>query len=111
MQFSPQIAKWITTTFLIKATSSYELFLNNEQDEKNFMKAKQLKTLFFITKDRDFVDIQNRLKSPPKIIPVKKANCATKKMKQLLNHHLLIALEELINTSTELVEINQENIF
>jgi len=110
MQFSPQIALWITKTFSIKATSSYSIFINTEQDEVIFLKAKELKNIFILTKDKYFADLQYRLLSPPKIILLKTGNCSNEKMKDILSDHLLLALEELVNTSTGIVEIKPKNI-
>jgi predicted nuclease of predicted toxin-antitoxin system len=111
MQLSPQIAKWITDTFNIKAVSSYKLGLNIEKDENIFLKAQQSKNIFILTKDKDFAELQNRLQSPPKIILLKTGNCTNRKMKVILNEHLLFALEELINTPAEIAVIKPKNLF
>ena len=110
MQLSPQLATWITTTFSIKAISSYNLFYNTEKDELIFLKAKELGNVFILTKDKDFAELQARLLIPPKIILLKTGNCSNEKMKRILSKYLLFALEELINTSTEIVEIKPKNI-
>jgi len=91
MQLSPQIANWITNTFSIKAVSSYELNMNMEKDENIFLKAKQSGSVFILTKDKDFTKLHARLQSPPKIILLKTGNCSNKKMKMILNQHLLFA--------------------
>lgn len=111
MQLSPQIAVWITKTFSIKATSSYNLFYNTEKDEIIFLKAKALSNIIILTKDKDFADLQARLLTPPKIVLLKTGNCSNEKMKIILEESLLFALEELINTSTKIVEIKSKNIF
>jgi len=54
--------------------------------------------------------LQARLLIPPKIILLKTGNCSNEKMKRILSKYLLFALEELINTSTEIVEIKPKNI-
>ncbi|HEX8459843.1 MAG TPA: DUF5615 family PIN-like protein [Segetibacter sp.] len=110
MQFSPQIAYWIANTFSITTTSSYDLFINTEQDEVIFLKAKKLGNIFILTKDKDFAVLQARLSSPPKVILLKTGNCSNEKMKNILSEHLLPALEELINTLTDIVEITNKNI-
>lgn len=111
MQMSPQLAKWIIKTFGVKTTSSYQLEFNTEEDEIIFLKAKGLQSIIVVTKDRDFAELQNRLSSPPKIILLKTGNCSNKEMKLILIEHLMLALETLINTTTELVEIKPQNIF
>lgn len=111
MQLSPQLALWITKTFSIKATSSYNLFYNTEKDEIVFLKAKELRNIIILTKDKDFAELQTRLLTSPKVILLKTGNCSNEKMKIILEETLLFALEELINTATEIVEIKSKNIF
>ncbi len=60
MQLSPQLATCITTTFSIKAISSYNLFYNTEKGEFIFLKAKELGNVFILTKDKDFAELQAR---------------------------------------------------
>jgi predicted nuclease of predicted toxin-antitoxin system len=108
MQFSPQLAKWISKTFSIKATSSYVLLYNTTEDEEIFLRAKESENVIILTKDKDFFDIQARLFAPPKIIFIRTGNCSNDKMKEIFSNYLLLALEELINTDAEIVEINSE---
>lgn len=110
MQFSPQIAEYITTAFSIKATSSYTLQFNTEDDDVIFKKAKEAGNVIILTKDKDFVDLAMRFQSPPKIILLRTGNCSNQAMKSLLSEHLSFALEQLLNTSAELVEIKAKNI-
>ena len=109
MQLSPHLATWITATFSIKATSTYTLLLNTEKDEVIFLKAKELRNVYILTKDKDFADLQARFSWPPKIILLRFGNSSNDKLKKILSEHLLFALEELINTSTEIVEIKSTN--
>jgi len=108
MQLSPQLAKWISKAFSIKATSSYVLLYNTTKDEEIFLRAKESENVIIITKDKDFLDLQARLFAPPKIIFLKTGNCSNEKMKNIFSEYLLFALEELINTEAEIVEINSE---
>ena len=106
MQFSPQLAKWISKTFSIKATSSQVLLYNTTKDEEIFLRAKESENDIVLTKDKDFLDIQARLLAPPKIIFLKTGNCSNNKIKKMFSEYLLLALEELMNTDAEVVEIN-----
>jgi predicted nuclease of predicted toxin-antitoxin system len=45
-----------------------------------------------------------------KIVLPRTVNCSNEKMKRILSECLLFALEELINTSTQIVEIKPKNI-
>lgn len=102
------IAKWISDTFSIKATSSYHLYYNTTKDEEIFLRAKNLENVIIVTKDKDFLDIQARLTAPPQIIFLKMGNCSNEKMKKIFSEYLLVAVEELIDTEAEIVEINSE---
>ena len=110
MQLSPQLPPWITNSFSIKATSSYTLLFNTEKDEAIFLKAKELGNIIILTKDKDFADLQERLLSPPKVILLKIGNCSNEKIKNILLEYLLFAIEELVNTNNEMVEIQTKNI-
>ncbi|MEO6722178.1 MAG: DUF5615 family PIN-like protein [Ferruginibacter sp.] len=105
MQLSPALAKWIESEFSIKAISSYDLFMNSEKDEVIFLKAKENGKVIILSKDYDFIDIQERLKPPPKLIWLTMGNCSNNQMKIILQRTLLLAVKELINTSTTIVEI------
>jgi predicted nuclease of predicted toxin-antitoxin system len=98
MQLSPALAKWIVSEFSVKATSSYDLFMNNEKDETIFLKAKEKGNVILLSK-------LERLKHPPKLVWLTMGNCPNKQMKIILQKTLLLSLKELINTSTTLVEI------
>lgn len=56
---SPQLATWITTTFSIKAISSYNLFCDTGKDEVIFLKAKELGNVFIVTKDKDLLNCRH----------------------------------------------------
>ena len=110
MQLSPQFPPWITNSFSIKATSSYTLLFNTEKDEAIFLKAKEFGNIIILTKDKDFADLLERLLSPPKVILLKIGNCSNEKIKNILLEYLLFAIEELVNTNNEMVEIQTKNI-
>ena len=64
---SPAIATWITKTFNIPAFALRDLNLRDAEDTEIF-KAAKAQEVIFITKDSDFVDLVNRLGSPPQIL-------------------------------------------
>lgn len=66
-QLSPAIASWINENFPVKAFAVRDLDLRDAEDEEIFLAAKK-ENAVVITKDRDFVDLIDRLKAPPKII-------------------------------------------
>ncbi|MBC7866906.1 MAG: DUF5615 family PIN-like protein [Gloeobacteraceae cyanobacterium ES-bin-316] len=105
MQLSPALAKWIQVTIGISALSSYDLFLNNEKDEIIFLSAKSKANVILLSKDHDFVDLLDRLQPPPKLIWLTMGNCSNDQMKKILEKTLMPAIQELVTTPTEIIEI------
>lgn len=107
MQLSPMLAKWIESNLGIRAISSYDLFINNEKDEVIFLKAKEKSNVLLLSKDHDFLDIMNRLQPPPKLIWLTMGPCANSEMKIILEKTLVPAINELLQTSTTIIEITK----
>lgn len=66
-QLPPAIAAWITATFGVKALALRDVGLRDAEDTEIFEAAK-VQEVILITKDSDFVELVNRLGSPPQII-------------------------------------------
>jgi predicted nuclease of predicted toxin-antitoxin system len=64
---SPAIATWITNTLGITALALRDIGLRDAEDHEIFEAAKAQKVIV-MTKDRDFVELVDRLGSPPQII-------------------------------------------
>ncbi len=64
---SPAIATWIKSQFGIEAVALRDLGLRDAEDPEIFETAKAQKAIV-MTKDSDFVDLVERLGSPPQII-------------------------------------------
>jgi predicted nuclease of predicted toxin-antitoxin system len=107
MQLSPIIAKWIQQHFSVKAISSYDLFINDEKDEVIFLNAKKKENVILVSKDQDFVDLIDRFNPPPKLIWLTMGNCPNSQMKIILQDTLMPAINELIHTSTPIIEITK----
>ncbi|MBU3661515.1 MAG: hypothetical protein FGM14_16750 [Flavobacteriales bacterium] len=97
-QLSPHLAKWLSDEFKVEAYSLTFLQMQFLDDLSIYNFAKEKKAII-ITKDLDFVQLQNRLGSPPKIIFVTCGNTSNMKMKEILKSKF-----ELIN---ELLELNE----
>ena len=69
MQISSRLATEITTTFSIKAISSFNLFYNTEKDEVIFLKTKELRNVFILTKDKDFAELEPFINNSKIILP------------------------------------------
>lgn len=101
---SPAIATWITSTFGIEAIALRDLGLRDAEDLEIFEAAKAQKAVV-MTKDSDFVDLVERLGSPPQIIWLTCGNTSNAKLREILSETLPRALE-LLATGETLVEIS-----
>ncbi|MFM6135109.1 MAG: DUF5615 family PIN-like protein [Sphaerospermopsis kisseleviana] len=105
---SPAIATWISQTFSITAFSITALALRDvglrdAEDEEIFAAAKD-KGVIFMTKDSDFVDLVERLGTPPQIIWLTCGNTSNARLREILSVNLLTALE-ILSLGEALVEI------
>ncbi|MFN0081631.1 MAG: DUF5615 family PIN-like protein [Ferruginibacter sp.] len=89
----------------IEAVSSYEMFINEEKDETIFLNAKAKANVIILSKDSEFPDLLNRLFAPPKLIWLRMGNCPNSQMKIILKNTLAIAINELLHTSTIMIQI------
>jgi predicted nuclease of predicted toxin-antitoxin system len=101
---SPAIAPWISRTFGINAFALRDLGLRDAEDPEIFEAGKAQK-IIFMTKDSDFVDLVERLGSPPQIIWLTFGNTSNAQLKEILTATLPRALE-ILATGESLVEIN-----
>jgi predicted nuclease of predicted toxin-antitoxin system len=101
---SPAIAAWITTTFGITAFALRDLGLRDAEDPEIFEAAKA-QGVILMTKDSDFVDLVDRLESPPQIIWLTCGNTSNARLREILNNTLPRALE-LLRAGEVLVEIS-----
>jgi predicted nuclease of predicted toxin-antitoxin system len=101
---SPSIATWITNTFGITALALRDIGLRDAEDPEIFEVAKT-QGVVLMTKDSDFVDLVNRLGSPPKIIWLTCGNTSNARLQEILSVTLPEALE-LLMAGEDLVEIS-----
>jgi predicted nuclease of predicted toxin-antitoxin system len=102
-QLSPAIASWINENFSVEASAARDLGLRDSEDEEIFLAAKKANAVV-ITKDRDFVDLLDRLGAPPKIIWLTCGNTSNARLKEILNANLTNALE-ILAKGDDLIEI------
>lgn len=105
-QLSPAIATWISNTFGITALALRDVGLRDAEDLEIFEAAKA-QGVIFITKDSDFVDLVERLGTPPQIIWLTCGNTSNSRLQEILIATLPKALE-LLRTGEALVEISGE---
>ncbi len=103
-QMSPAIAAWITANFPVKALAVRDVGLRAAEDREIFFEARKQSTIV-MTKDSDFVTLQNEFGAPPKIIWITCGNTSNARLKEILTPTLSEAME-LLNAGEDLVEIN-----
>lgn len=101
---SPEIATWITSTFKITALALRDIGLRDAEDSDIFEAAKAHRVIF-TTKDSDFVDLVDRLGSPPQIIWLTCGNTSNARLQEILMATLPEALK-LLQAGETLVEIS-----
>ena len=101
---SPAIATWITNNFAVTAVALRDLGLRDAEDPEIFETAKA-QGVVFMTKDSDFVDLVERLGSPPQIIWLTCGNTSNARLREILSSVLRETLE-LLRSGEKLVEIS-----
>jgi predicted nuclease of predicted toxin-antitoxin system len=104
---SPGIASWISSTLGIEAIALRDLGLRDAEDTEIFEAAKAQQAIV-MTKDSDFVDLVERLGSPPQIIWLTCGNTSNARLRQILSEMLPRALK-LLESGEGLVEISGDN--
>lgn len=104
VHLSPEIAIWLSSTFDLEVIALRDLGLRDAEDLEIFEAAKAQKAVV-ITKDSDFVDLVERLGSPPQIIWLTCGNTSNARLRELLGETLPRALE-LLAAGEILVEIS-----
>ena len=102
-QFSPAIATWMQTTFGIEAYALRDIGLRDATDLEFFSQAKAVGAVI-LTKDRDFIELLDRLGHPPKVIWITCGNTSNQRLKEILGSQFLKALA-LLEGGETLVEI------
>lgn len=103
-QLSPEIAVWIAAEFGFKAVAIRDLGLREAEDPDIFQAARVADAIV-MTKDRDFLLLQNQFGHPPRIIWLTCGNTSNKRLKEIL----LQALSEsvtLLESGEIIVQIN-----
>lgn len=103
-QMSPAIAAWITEHFSVKSLAVRDLGLRDADDREIFLQARK-QSAIVMTKDSDFILLQNELGTPPKIIWITCGNTSNARLKEILTATLSEAIE-ILTASEYLVEIS-----
>lgn len=104
-QMSPAIAAWIKANFPdVNAVAVRDVGLRDAEDVDIFQAAKAANAVV-MTKDSDFVDLQDRLGVPPQIIWITCGNTSNARLKDILTATLSDALD-LLAKGNDLIEIS-----
>ncbi|MDQ2696261.1 MAG: DUF5615 family PIN-like protein [Pseudomonadota bacterium] len=104
-QLAPALAPWIVRELGIEAVAVKDLGLRDAKDPVIFQKAREADAIV-MTKDSDFVLLQERLGPPPKVLWITCGNTSNERMRSLLRRQLPIAMQ-LFAAGEPLVEISE----
>ncbi len=82
-QLPPSLAAWSATTFHVEARAICDLGLRDSQDSPIFQAARAADAVV-MTKDRDFVELQERLGTPPKVLWLTCGNTSNARLREIL---------------------------
>jgi predicted nuclease of predicted toxin-antitoxin system len=103
-QLSPSLALWINQNYDdISACSLRSLGLRDVGDRLIFQKAKDEKAVI-MSKDTDFIKLQEQFGPPPQIIWVTAGNTSNTAMRSLLKKHFNVIIKMLV-AGEPLIEI------
>ncbi len=102
-QLSPRIARWITENFPVVALAVRDLGLRDAADLQIFTAARAADAIV-LTKDIDFIRLQEQRGSPPKVLWLICGNTSNGALQQILTLHLAAALS-LLAGGEEVVRI------
>lgn len=102
-QLPPSIAPWIATQFAVECAALRDLGLRDAEDTEIFTAARDAGAVV-LTKDYDFVALQNRLGAPPAIVWVTCGNTSNARLRQVLATTLGEAIA-LLDAGETLVEV------
>ena len=102
-QLSPSIARWLASRFGLEAISVRDLGLGESPDRQIFTAARLMGAVV-MTKDRDFVDMVERLGSPPQVLRITSGNASNQELRRALGPLIPHAIERLA-AGEPLVEI------
>lgn len=104
-QLPPKLTGWIDEPGSVRAVHVYELGLLNAEDREIYEKAR-LAGAVVLTKDEDFVRIQDRRGAPPQLVWLTCGNLGNRQLERLLLARWPQALA-LLRSGEPLVEIKE----
>ncbi|NUL82546.1 MAG: DUF5615 family PIN-like protein [Armatimonadetes bacterium] len=101
---SPHIARWLVDTFEVEAAPVRDLNLRDAEDVEIFEAARSAGVVV-MTKDRDFIQLLERLGPPPQVIWLTCGNTSNGRLKEVLAQLLPDAIS-LLAAGEPMVEIS-----
>ncbi len=102
-QLPPALAPWIKASFGIATMALRDLGLATAKDVEIFHAAREARAVV-MTKDADFVDLVERLGTPPQVLWITCGNTTNARLREVLGKCWLTAAAQLENGAA-LVEI------
>ena len=103
-QLPPQLAPWMQETFSVDAFAVRDLALRDAEDHEIFDAARQVQAVV-ITKDKDFVELVQRLGKPPQVLWLRLGNTTNARLQTVLRVSFPQAQAQL-EFGAEMVEIS-----
>src|SRR5437667_10211377 len=103
-QLSPAIANWIKKEYDVECIPVRDLGLIRAEDKEIFQKARESKVVI-ITKDNDFINLQQQYGAPPQIIFLTCGNTSNQKLMEIFKKTFKQVID-LLKTGEKLVEIS-----
>ena len=100
-----KLAPWLRAEFDVEAEAVRDLGLRDAQDLEIFEAARKASAVM-VTKDRDFVDLVERLGSPPQVLWLTLGNTSNRHLRQLFSAKLQQALG-LLQRGEPVVELTE----
>ena len=104
-QLPPVLSRWIEEPPIIRASHVSEIGLVTAEDAEIFEKARSAGAVV-LTKDEDFVQLQERRGAPPQLVWLTCGNLSNRQLKQQLLSRWEQTIE-LLRAGEPLVEINE----
>jgi predicted nuclease of predicted toxin-antitoxin system len=107
-QLSPELGSWLRQTFSVQVIVVRDIGLREASDKEIFFKARELSAVV-MTKDIDFLRLQDVHGSPPQVVWITCGNTSNERLQQVLSKVFPNALR-LLEQGEQLVEISDKII-
>jgi len=102
-----KMAEWLHDDFGVKARSFLNLgFLEVADVQVYKLAAQQVNTIIITTKDIDFLNYQNIVGAPPKILYLNIGNLSNQDLKQIIQQKFPAVLQYFTTTDQSFIEIS-----